>query len=165
MQKITFEDLPSTNTPLSANNLNTMQSNIETAINGKVVDSLTGSSTTEAPSVHAVNGGLSDLVKNVLTGDETNKAASVYAVNEALSGKFNISSNLTRAYDWNNPPKLNSIYSVNLWVGSGGSNYPTTQFTGFAIILTYYQVCFDMEHNKILSRRYSGNTWTAWTTW
>lgn len=29
MTKITFEDLPSTNTPLSASNLNTMQDNIE----------------------------------------------------------------------------------------------------------------------------------------
>lgn len=33
MTKITFEDLPSTNTPLSASNLNTMQDNIEDAIN------------------------------------------------------------------------------------------------------------------------------------
>ena len=33
MTKITFEDLPSTNTPLSASNLNTLQDNVETAIN------------------------------------------------------------------------------------------------------------------------------------
>lgn len=33
MQKITFEDLPSTNTPLNANNLNTLQDNVEDAIN------------------------------------------------------------------------------------------------------------------------------------
>ena len=35
MIKITFEDLPSTNTPLSANNLNTMQNNIEDSIDTK----------------------------------------------------------------------------------------------------------------------------------
>lgn len=35
MTKITFEDLPSTNTPLSANNLNTMQNNIEDSIDTK----------------------------------------------------------------------------------------------------------------------------------
>ena len=104
-------------------------------------------------------------VVNSLSGDELNKAPSVHVVNEALSGKFNTYGNIGRGNDWNNLPKLNSIYSVNLWTGSGGSNYPSTQFTGFAIILTYYQVCFDMEHNKILSRRYSGDTWTAWTTW
>lgn len=33
MTKITFEDLPSTNTPLSASNLNTLQDNVENAIN------------------------------------------------------------------------------------------------------------------------------------
>lgn len=36
MQKITFENLPSTNTPLNASNLNTLQDNIETAINSVV---------------------------------------------------------------------------------------------------------------------------------
>ena len=33
MQKITFEDLPSTNTPINATNLNAIQTNAETAIN------------------------------------------------------------------------------------------------------------------------------------
>lgn len=33
MEKIDFENLPSTNTPINANNLNDMQDNIETAIN------------------------------------------------------------------------------------------------------------------------------------
>jgi hypothetical protein len=33
MEKIVFEDLPSTKTPLNANNLNTIQENVETAIN------------------------------------------------------------------------------------------------------------------------------------
>lgn len=36
MQKITFEDLPSTNTPLNANNLNTLQDNVEDAIDGLI---------------------------------------------------------------------------------------------------------------------------------
>lgn len=36
MQKITFENLPSTNTPLNASNLNTLQDNVETAINSVV---------------------------------------------------------------------------------------------------------------------------------
>ena len=55
MDKINFQDLPDTTTPIDATNMNLLQTNVETAINGKVVDSLTGSSTTEAPSVHAVN--------------------------------------------------------------------------------------------------------------
>ena len=61
MQKINFQNLPSTSTPLNATNLNQMQDNIENAIDivagdiPTVVDSLSGSSTTDAPSVHAVN--------------------------------------------------------------------------------------------------------------
>ena len=35
MTKITFKDLPDTTTPLSASNLNTLQDNVETAINSK----------------------------------------------------------------------------------------------------------------------------------
>ena len=54
MQKINFQNLPSTSTPLNATNLNQMQDNIENAI-PEVVDSLSSNSTTKAPSVHAVN--------------------------------------------------------------------------------------------------------------
>lgn len=36
MQKITFENLPSTNTPLNATNMNLLQTNVENAINGIV---------------------------------------------------------------------------------------------------------------------------------
>lgn len=50
MQKITFENLPSTNTPLSASNLNTMQSNIETEIdNHSIVVSATEPTTDRKP--------------------------------------------------------------------------------------------------------------------
>lgn len=34
MKKITFEDLPSTNTPINSTNLNKLQDNVENAING-----------------------------------------------------------------------------------------------------------------------------------
>lgn len=38
MQKINFQDLPSTTTPISATNLNAMQTNVETAIDGHLVN-------------------------------------------------------------------------------------------------------------------------------
>lgn len=47
MVKINFENLPSTNTPLSASNLNTMQDNIEDAVNGKDISVQNVYSTTE----------------------------------------------------------------------------------------------------------------------
>lgn len=37
MQKITFEDLPSTNTPINASNLNQVQTNVENAISGTIL--------------------------------------------------------------------------------------------------------------------------------
>lgn len=54
LEKIIFEDLPSTNTPINATNLNKMQSNIENAINsgGSVSDTLEVQDTTKiAPSI------------------------------------------------------------------------------------------------------------------
>ena len=38
MQKITFQNLPSTTTPINATNLNAIQTNAETAINGVASD-------------------------------------------------------------------------------------------------------------------------------
>lgn len=83
MQKINFQNLPSTSTPLNATNLNQMQDNIETAINTvagdipTVVDSLTGSSTTDAPSVHAVNEKINTITSysttEVVIGTHNNK--------------------------------------------------------------------------------------------
>ena len=54
MQKIKFKNLPDTSTPLNAENLNLMQDNIESAI-PTIENSLDSDSTTNAPSVHAVN--------------------------------------------------------------------------------------------------------------
>ena len=68
MQKINFKNLPDTSTPLNASTLNQMQDNIESALfSGNYNDlsnkptiptienSLDGDSTTDVPSVHAVN--------------------------------------------------------------------------------------------------------------
>lgn len=50
MQKITFENLPSTNTPLNASNLNTLQDNVENAFNNTY-----GTSQTEGYSQEYIN--------------------------------------------------------------------------------------------------------------
>ena len=42
MEKIFFEDLPSTNTPINSANLNQMQDNMESAINGIVESGING---------------------------------------------------------------------------------------------------------------------------
>ena len=64
MQKINFKNLPSTDTPINATNLNLMQDNIESAIEDvedtipTIENSLDSDSTIDAPSVHAVKEGL-----------------------------------------------------------------------------------------------------------
>lgn len=54
MQKITFENLPSTNTPLNASNLNTLQDNVETAINA-TISNTAGTSQTVGYSQEYIN--------------------------------------------------------------------------------------------------------------
>lgn len=51
MQKIPFEDLPSTNTPINATNLNTMQTNVEVAMKNTYT-----SSTTDTYNCNYING-------------------------------------------------------------------------------------------------------------
>lgn len=53
MEKIIFEDLPSTNTPINANNLNQLQNNVENAIPQTLNENST--STTDTYSVNYIN--------------------------------------------------------------------------------------------------------------
>ena len=71
MTKITFEDLPSTNTPLSASNLNTLQDNVETAING-TISNTSGSSQTIGYSQEYLNSKMPETIwTGTLYGTET----------------------------------------------------------------------------------------------
>lgn len=121
MTKITFEDLPSTNTPLSASNLNTLQDNVESAINGTISNSY-GTSQTIGYSQNYVN----DLT-NITTGSSTidisttavelNKYAKygkVVALKLTLTITNQVSANATTqiAHDL---PTPNSIYGNNGW--------------------------------------------------
>lgn len=72
MQKIVFEDLPSTNTPISATNLNAMQTNAETEINSinTNIGTLSNLNTTDKTDlVSAINELAVDYV--IETGSET----------------------------------------------------------------------------------------------
>lgn len=63
MQKITFENLPSTNTPLNASNLNTLQDNVEIAINATISNTY-GTSQTEGYSQEYINSRRTTLYEN-----------------------------------------------------------------------------------------------------
>ena len=68
MQKITFEDLPSTNTPINANNLNAIQTNVESAI-GDVQTEVDDISATIITNEKVVFKDLIGVVKTTATSD------------------------------------------------------------------------------------------------
>lgn len=73
MQKITFENLPSTNTPLNASNLNTLQSNVESAFNNTY-----GTSQTEGYCQEYIN---KFTNKNIMSASQTNETSYTTNVN------------------------------------------------------------------------------------
>lgn len=87
MEKIIFENLPSTKTPINATNLNLLQDNVEIAIDGKseVVDTLDGNETDKAPSVRAVKEELNNKINEI-------KIKFLGAVNTGGSNSFSLTS-------------------------------------------------------------------------
>lgn len=70
MTKIPFEDLPSTNTPLNANNLNTLQDNVEDAIDVVAGDIPTIDSSVSTSSTNPVeNQAITNYVDSSVSGD------------------------------------------------------------------------------------------------
>lgn len=88
MQKITFENLPSTNTPLNANNLNTLQDNVENAIDS-LISNTYGTSQTEGYSQEYING-LSNI-------EQVNPANYI-----TISSSFTLASGSPKAYKYGN---------------------------------------------------------------
>lgn len=147
MQKINFKNLPDTSTPLNASTLNQMQDNIESAIEDVedaipiIENSLDSDSTTDAPSVHAVNEKINNLITtsnngNVIKFDNglmiiTQKIAVNNAINTSWQGHY-ISSTINMA---NFPVKftnllsctltLESTNSTNAWLMTDGTNSVT----------------------------------------
>ena len=93
MQKINFKNLPSTDTPIDATNLNLLQDNVENALFSGDYDDLTNKptiptiensldsdSTTDAPSVHAV---------------KTLKPVELYSESSGATGTITLSDNYT----------------------------------------------------------------------
>ena len=69
MTKITFKDLPDTSTPLSASNLNTLQDNVENAINVVAGDIPTIDSSVSTSSTNGVE---NQAITNYVDGEITN---------------------------------------------------------------------------------------------
>ena len=144
MTKITFEDLPSTNTPLSASNLNTLQDNVETAIdsNTSVINRNATYSTTETRIGTWING--KPLYRKVFTISSpqssntnyedlsslnTNKIIRLYGYYETPNGKFDIP-----FYDSDNNYSVMFVSSGRLLRGRFGS---ASSITEAKVVLEY----------------------------
>lgn len=89
MTKIEFKNLPDTSTPLSAENLNTMQDNIENAIDNVSIDLDTEASTTSTNGIE--NQAITNYVDNQIQDvkDYTDeKAQEVYSTDEVRIGTW-----------------------------------------------------------------------------
>ena len=98
MQKITFEDLPSTNTPINANNLNAMQTNAEAAI---------GAIDTKADTIDTKADNIQDDVDNLKIAlgldQDTFSTSSTYVVGDLViynNTIYECTTAVTTAGDW-----------------------------------------------------------------
>lgn len=105
MQKINFKNLPSTDTPINATNLNLMQDNIESAIED-VEDTI-------------------PTIENSLDSDSATNGASVHAVNEKFSAinNYSTSERIVGIYKDGKP-----IYKKTVYI----SSLPNAQQQGYA---------------------------------
>ena len=129
MQKITFENSPSTNTPLNASNLNTLQSNVEDAFNNTY-----GTSQTEGYSQDFINKignqitGFGDILitDGTYTGDCYSKVAATYIGNKIwrieTAGRIENNNAGSSYYNWGiSITKINTLLNLDL------RNYSNTQ--------------------------------------
>lgn len=128
MQKINFKNLPDTSTPLSAENLNLLQDNIESAIEDvedtipTIENSLDSDSTTDAPSVHAVNEKINEI--NDYSTNEIK--VGTWINNKPLYRKVLVISQLaqnTQDSIQHNIPNVDFIYVQNFMAYKPSSNY------------------------------------------
>lgn len=134
MQKINFKNLPSTDTAINASNLNLMQDNIESAIEDvedtipTIENSLDSDSTTDAPSVHAVNEKIDEITTSsyctvTTTSPQTITSGYVVNLNYVVSqqGNFTLTEGVVRVGAGIKKVRVSGAIFIDDWVG--GSNY------------------------------------------
>ena len=127
MTKINFQDLPSTTTPLNASNLNTLQSNVESAIETNIT---TGS---ERATNEYVNGERV-YVKRVDLGafpNNTNKTVTHGITNPKIVRANIVANNGSGTYqDMSFRPNFNSYITTTAIVFNPAADY--SSWTGYA---------------------------------
>lgn len=147
MQKITFEDLPSTNTPINANNLNAIQTNVESAIGDVSTDvlDLQSSISTINESIEKLS--QKDIMEIKLLSNYSINATSSYEYINGF-GVFNqIGSKLTFANDritiGAGVKKVLATYHATANAKSGSTNGLYTYLRQISPNLTYPNISQD----------------------
>ena len=129
MDKINFENLPSTNTPVNASDLNQMQSNIENAINTKANLATTPQTPSGNTQVNSVQLGYNDggWILNINANTSGQNVDFAVGIDE-LSNYYNksniYSTNETRIGTWiNGKPIYRKVINVGQPSISSGSTY------------------------------------------
>ena len=155
MTKITFEDLPSTNTPLSASNLNTLQDNVESAISSPgniVVDSIRTKNMFGNYTI--INGYLFETRMSIRSGASDRLAFIECKPNTTYTISRSVITTSFRVSDYTSIPQMTDSY-VDYTVptvienNSGTTITYTTSASAKYLIIHYGNVNNDTETNLI----------------
>lgn len=178
MTKIEFKNLPDTSTPLSAENLNTMQDNIENAIDNVSIDLDTEVSTTSTNGIE--NQAITNYVNKSVSGDlvvDSIRTKNMFDINSIVAGDitgnsptirlssrqpiwleagtYTFSCNLTSPLRWSlnvqnvaTPPLSN--YATYIY-DSGWLAYSTTSHTFTISIAGWFCLMLSKENNATLT--------------
>jgi hypothetical protein len=160
MQKITFKDYPDTTTPLNANNLNQMQTNVENAIseNTRSIETIKNNITAIENDITSINSDITNLENDATSLENRVKTIENYK-GIATYGDGYIDANTT-----NEPLLLTQIGTPNqslYFVITLFFSYRTATANRTQIAIPYNFDAVSMK-NTVYLRYYFGGSWTAW---
>lgn len=128
MTKITFEDLPSTNTPLNANNLNTLQDNVEDAIDDVAGDIPTVDSSTSTSSTNPVE---NQAITNYVDGEITTLSGQITGLSTITEGTGTPNSSYVGAVENNKWTRVGKLVCFSFTLTTNNNlDYTSVLFTG-----------------------------------
>lgn len=168
MTKITFKDLPDTSTPLNASNLNTLQDNVENAINTVAGDIPTIDSSVSTSSTNGVeNQAITNYVDSEIGTLSSTLTTSIdliknYSTTETIIGKWiNNKTIYRKVFEINSQTLPNNKWLfidhnlgiatyINFWgfVSSGGNTQPIPRLVTDAVA-NWSIGCGDFTTNRV----------------
>lgn len=154
MNKINFENLPSTNTPLSAENLNLLQDNVENAI--PVLDSTISTTSTNGIENQAITNYVDEKALDIYSTDETR--IGIWTTGKPLYRKVYKADNISNSYSLTPPPNVNIYTKLRVMQLDGdGAFVPDYYFDS-----TDYLRIFKNNNGIQIRTSKKSNTFTHW---